>query len=149
MNRSLTPVLAAFILLALVAQPLQAGGASVSVRVLAVSASSKGRHIVRVEPLASNPSVFPEACAAITLTVTYRPSRWWRSTGTPSSPFEHAEALKLLSDAEKSGTQINFGVMGQGLSPSHESPCHLLSNGLQVTSESSGASAVYSFFKWP
>ena len=132
-----------------VAQALFAGGTSVPVRVLEVNASSRERQTVRLAPAAADPSVFPGSCASVTLVVAYRRSHWWRATGTPSTPAQHAEALRVLSVAQQVGSAVQFGVMGQGLSATPGSPCQFSSHGLQVISENPSVPVVYSFFKWP
>ena len=132
-----------------VAPSLLAGGSSVPVRVLEVNASSREHQVIRLVALARDPAVLPGSCAEVTVTVSYRRSHWWRSTGTPSTPEQHAEALRALSSAKEAGVPVQFGVMGQGLSPSPNGPCELLSHGFQVVTEASGAAAVFSFFKAP
>jgi hypothetical protein len=120
-----------------------AGGDSWQVRVLSISPAGSDPVTIAIQPLEDGYEW--KGCAKVTIVSTLKREviglrTWSASLGQD----KYDAALAELRDAAEKRTIIRFGSMGSGLKAT-SNKCKLLSRGLEVLTEHSGATAIFSY----
>jgi len=140
---------AAAVLLLASSGPSRAGSRHWSFLVLEVVQVGDDAHLIRLQPSPPGKE-FPQSCPNFTVHARYD-LEGWTATGRQMLTREaHDRSVKLLLQAHATRGIVRLGAMGLGFgADSEESVCDVVSRGLHVLLDPSGAPVIFSVYEEP
>jgi hypothetical protein len=131
------------------ALPARAGARLWSFLVLDVAQVGDGAHVIRLKP-APPGKAFPQSCSNLVVHARFDLEEWSAEGRQGLTRQSHDRSVQLLLQAQATEGIVRLGALGLGFSAeSEESACEVVSRGLQIELDPTGAPVIFSVYEEP